>query len=72
MRRTTIFAAIFMVATPGLADVTPEQKALAEKSALAVTAFECSVLAEKADDRAEQERLQAKAEFDKRNCGLLK
>jgi hypothetical protein len=40
-----------------LAEVTPEQKALADKSLLSWRAFECSVLAEKAGKKAEQARL---------------
>ncbi len=56
MQRAALLA-ILLAATPALAEVTPEQRALAEKSMLSVSAFECSVHAEKKGDPAEQERL---------------
>ncbi len=56
MLRTTVFA-IVLSATPALAEVTLEQRALANKSMLSWSAFECSVLAENMGDPVEQERL---------------
>ena len=56
MQRLTLFA-LFLAATPALAQVTPEQIEFAEKSILSWNAFQCSVLAAKKGDRAEQERL---------------
>ena len=56
MHRLALLA-LLLAATPALAEVTPEQKALAEKARLSLTAFACSVLAEKKGDPAEQSRL---------------
>jgi len=56
MQRASLLA-MLLAATPALAEVTPEQRALAERSVLSLRAFECSVLAEKKGDPAEQERL---------------
>ncbi len=57
MKHLVLVIALAAFSTSALAEVTPEQKALVEKSLLSWTAFECSVLAEQKEDPVEAERL---------------
>ena len=57
MKHLVLAIALAAFSTSALAQVTPEQKALVEKSLLSWTAFECSVLAEQKEDPVEAERL---------------